>query len=76
VTISPRSYDRGKLGITILEPLYQRGPRQIAPVTHSLITVGSSPFKFVVLAVALYKLSVRPALLTYHELKAPFLTAD
>jgi hypothetical protein len=76
VTFSPRSYDRGKPGITILEPLYQWAPRQIAPVTHSLITLGSSPFKFVVLAIIRYKLTPRPAPIACYELRAPLLAPD
>jgi hypothetical protein len=32
VTISPRSYNRGKQGVTALEPLYRRAPRRTHPV--------------------------------------------
>jgi hypothetical protein len=45
-------------------------------VTHSLITVGSSPFEFVVLAVARYKLTPRPAPLTSYEPSTLLLTID
>jgi hypothetical protein len=39
VTLSPHSYNRGKRGITVLEPLYQRTPRRARPVEYPTAAV-------------------------------------
>jgi hypothetical protein len=39
VTISPCSYNRGKQGVTALEPLYRRAPRRTRPVEYLTIAL-------------------------------------
>jgi hypothetical protein len=39
MTISPRSYNRGKQGVTALEPLYWRAPQGTRPVEYLAATV-------------------------------------
>jgi hypothetical protein len=76
MVLSPRNRNYGKPRITILESLCRWAPRQIAPVTRSLLTASSSPSKFVVLAVALYKLSAQRAPLDCYAPSEPTLASN
>jgi hypothetical protein len=74
--ILPRRRELWRVTSDCRKPLSSERHDRGTPVTHSLITASSSPPKFVVLLVALYKLSVRSALLACYEPRAPLFAPD